>query len=253
LITSGGGFSLTYSQPSWQKTVVSNYFKKVDNTVLEPYQEQGGIEVYIDDDYGGTSLALFPYYFVNSNRGYPDVSLFGHNYLVVYNTSLHSVDGTSASAPTFAGMVTLLNYNRLQAGQSKMGFMNPFLYSYANDFVHDILSGNNSCTAIYNATYSPSHSATYIATCCAEGFSATNGWDPATGLGSVDYDKMLVAALKAGTSSGDSNNDSLSTGAIVGIAIGAAVVVGLIFAGLAYAFGWFCFAGKSGALLENQV
>ena len=35
-----------------------------------------------------------------SNRGYPDISVFGHNYLVIDEGHPISVDGTSASAPT---------------------------------------------------------------------------------------------------------------------------------------------------------
>jgi len=39
-----------------------------------------------------------------------------------------SLDGTSASAPIFAGVVTLLNDARLNAGKSPLGFLNPMLY-----------------------------------------------------------------------------------------------------------------------------
>jgi hypothetical protein len=41
-----------------------------------------------------------------SGRGYPDVSLLGHNYIVVLNSSFYKESGTSASAPVFAGTWT---------------------------------------------------------------------------------------------------------------------------------------------------
>ena len=40
----------------------------------------------------------------------------------------------SASAPAFAGMVSLLNEARLKAGKPTMGFLNPFLYANPDAF-----------------------------------------------------------------------------------------------------------------------
>ena len=42
--------------------------------------------------------------------------------------------GTSASAPTFAAMVSLLNEARLKQGRPAMGFINPFLYEHSAAF-----------------------------------------------------------------------------------------------------------------------
>lgn len=36
--------------------------------------------------------------------------------------------GTSASAPAFAGMISLINEALLQKGGKQLGFLNPFLY-----------------------------------------------------------------------------------------------------------------------------
>jgi len=41
----------------------------------------------------------------------------------------------------------------------------------------DIIKGNNKCTAMGLV-------------CCAQGFSAGEGWDPVTGLGSVNFTHM---------------------------------------------------------------
>ncbi len=51
---------------------------------------------------------LQPYY-NPSMRGYPDVSALGHGYLVVLANTLAVVDGSSASAPVFAGLIGLVN------------------------------------------------------------------------------------------------------------------------------------------------
>lgn len=72
---------------------------------------------------------------------------------------VESVGGTSASSPTFAAIVTLLNDARIASGKSPLGFLNPLLYSiglpgmvlsiYVIIFVKsqqgfvDILAGNN--------------------------------------------------------------------------------------------------------------
>lgn len=52
------------------------------------------------------------------------------------------VGGTSASAPAFAAMVSLLNEARLNAGKKQMGFLNPFLYANADAFT-DVTEGFN--------------------------------------------------------------------------------------------------------------
>jgi tripeptidyl-peptidase-1 len=42
-------------------------------------------------------------------RGYPDIALSGKSYAVIIGGKTYSVSGTSASAPVFAGMVSLVN------------------------------------------------------------------------------------------------------------------------------------------------
>lgn len=106
-----------------------------------------------------------------AGRGYPDVSLLGSNYIVVAGQYAQSVSGTSASAPVFAAMVSLVNAARKRAGKPSLGWINPALYQLSSEFVHDITSGNNMCTELQP--------------CCSQGFYAAPGWDPVTGLGSV--------------------------------------------------------------------
>jgi tripeptidyl-peptidase-1 len=156
VITTGGGFSVLFEQPSYQSSAVSGYFSSL-STEEQPV---AGYEA--------------------SNRGYPDVSMLGYNYEVVIAGKTYAVSGTSASAPVFAGVVSLVNAARLDAGKSALGFLNPSLYSSSLSGVYnDITEGHNKCTA--------------GRVCCDEGFSASQGWDPVTGFGSVDYGKFYDA------------------------------------------------------------
>ena len=68
-----------------------------------------------------------------------------------------------------------------------IGWLNPLLYKHADQIAHDITSGSNFCTAGY--PQSSAHNATL--TRCNQGFYPSIGWDPVTGLGSINFAKML--------------------------------------------------------------
>ena len=160
VITSGGGFSEYYEQPSFQKAAVARYFATVKGTTKSP---SAGFNA--------------------SKRGYPDVSLAGASYRVVIGGRIFNLYGTSASAPAVAGFFSNINAARMAAGKGSVGWINPALYANSSTFVNDITSGNNRCGGLdSNQRY----------TCCTEGFFATSGWDPTTGLGSIDYRRMSI-------------------------------------------------------------
>jgi hypothetical protein len=73
--------------------------------------------------------------------------------------------------------VSLVNSERSQYGLPSIGFLNPALYSpnYTNYF-NDVTSGNNNCCAYPDEKV-----------CCDAGFTATEGWDPVTGWGSISF------------------------------------------------------------------
>merc|ERR1712166_483128 len=155
-ITTGGGFSRIRPQPKWQASAVAEYFR--------------------------TARKAAPGYDMTM-RGFPDVALGANNYeLVVGGKNVYG-SGTSASAPVFAGFVSLVNSARLAAGKPALGFLNPALYAAnARSIYNDVTSGENNCAAEnYNST---------TETCCKEGFYAAQGWDPLTGWGSVDFAKF---------------------------------------------------------------
>jgi hypothetical protein len=56
-----------------------------------------------------------------NGRVYPDVTMLGHNVMVVLDDELTPIDGTSASAPNFAAVVSLLNDARARQNKSTMG------------------------------------------------------------------------------------------------------------------------------------
>ncbi|KAH9855352.1 peptidase S8/S53 domain-containing protein [Lenzites betulinus] len=150
---SAGGFSNIFARLDYQKDAIDTYLKQIGNMNASLFNATG--------------------------RGYPDVSAQGINFLVTVAGEQKSVSGTSASSPTFAAVIALLNDKRLNAGQSSLGFLNPFLYSNGVAALNDITSGSN-----------PG--------CGTEGFPALTGWDAVTGLGTPDYNKLL-AAVGGGT------------------------------------------------------
>ena len=116
----------------------------------------------------------------DGKRDVPDVSLSAaqHDGYMLYNAwagGLFSAGGTSFATPSFAGLVALIN----QKMGVPQGLINPTLYALAAKqtaggatVFHDITTGNNSVPGL-------------------TGFSATTGYDLASGLGSVDAAKLV--------------------------------------------------------------
>ncbi len=142
----GGGASVVYSKPSWQ----------------------AGKGVPAD-----------------GKRDVPDVALNAsvHDaYLIYMGGYFYLVGGTSASTPSFAGLMALA----AQHTAARLGNVNPALYSFATRqagggaaVFHDVTTGNNSVPG-------------------ATGYNATAGYDLASGLGSVDA-ALLVNNWSAAT------------------------------------------------------
>ncbi len=147
LWASGGGQSTVYAKPSWQVCV--------------------GVPA-------------------SNSRFVPDVALTaaGHDgYLVVQGhtstvSGLGAVGGTSASSPSFAGLMALVN----QKTATSWGNANTKFYALANaqytgapgavTMFHDVTSGNNSVPGV-------------------TGFSCGTGYDAVTGVGTVDANAMV--------------------------------------------------------------
>jgi tripeptidyl-peptidase-1 len=147
---SGGGFSNTFGIPDFQAAAVSAY-KANFSSVLPPSKLWN-----------------------NTGRGYPDVSALGgpvDGYCVNQGRDgFAGVAGTSAACPVTAAVFAKLNDLRSSAGSPALGFLNPWIYKNADAF-NDVTSGVN------NGGHK-------------HGFTATKGWDPATGVGTPDFEKL---------------------------------------------------------------
>ncbi|KAL2069566.1 hypothetical protein VTL71DRAFT_14245 [Oculimacula yallundae] len=161
--SSGGGFSNVYPAPDYQRKALKTYFSSHN----PPYDSYAAFGTFHNPGdvaaNGGLYNAL--------GRGIPDVSANGDNITIVYQGQKALAAGSSASAPMFAAIINRINEERLAVGKSTVGFINPVLYANPG-ILSDINKGNN-----------PG--------CGTEGFSAVKGWDPASGLGTPNYPKML--------------------------------------------------------------
>ena len=150
---SGGGFSNVFPRPSYQNYAVEKYLKS--GSQIPP-----------------------AWYFNRNGRGYPDISAACDYFWIVDNLQLEAVYGTSASTPTVAGIISLLNDARLQNNKSTLGFLNPFLYQNSAA-MYDVTTGHNEGCLPGDI-----------------GFYASTGWDPVTGCGTPNFSAMVNAALK---------------------------------------------------------
>ena len=155
--SSGGGFSNIYPIPSYQQDTLDNYFSSSD-----PGYKSYGLNETI-----GSNGGLYN----RQGRGYPDIAAVGEQIAMFTSGSFFANGGTSASAPIVASVFNLINEERIAAGKSPVGFVNPVLYKNPQA-LNDITNGTN-----------PG--------CGSKGFSAVQGWDPVTGLGTPNYPKML--------------------------------------------------------------
>ena len=130
-------------------------------------------------------------------RAYPDVSALAHNIGVHDGIS----GGTSAAAPMFAGMMSLVNDILSSQGKPLLGWLAPKLYhvhTHHPDAFLDTTTGSNRCIGQSSAA----------TMCCAEGFSAAAGWDPATGLGTPNWPVLArhLIELQGGNASEEAMN-----------------------------------------------
>ncbi|KAJ7731300.1 family S53 protease-like protein [Mycena maculata] len=149
----GGGFSDIFPTAFYQTAQVAEFLKTVP--------------------------ANFPGTFNKTGRGYPDAAVQGWNFEIVVGGETGLVGGTSASSPTFAGMIALINDRLIAAGKPVLGFLNPFLYSHPKAFT-DITIGHNSG---------------FVCPASSVAFNAAVGWDPLTGSGTPILPSLLAAAL----------------------------------------------------------
>ncbi len=125
-------------------------------------------------------------------RDVPDISASaaGHDaYYITLQGANGGVAGTSASAPSMAGVVALLNQYLVTSGAQKrpgLGNINPQLYRLAQiapTAFHDITAGD---------IVVPCWQGTPDCLTGTFGFEAATGYDLATGLGSIDAHELVT-------------------------------------------------------------
>jgi len=180
LLGGGGGKSILFTKPTWQTGV--------------PGIPQDG-QRDVPDISLSASVAHDPYLVCTqvqlaSNPTGPFVGSCGNGFRIADGTAVDNQDltafgGTSLGAPSFAGVLALIE----QKLGSQQGLINKALYSiasnattYASAF-HDITLGNNAmpCSGGNGCVNG------------VVGYNAGTGYDQATGLGSIDANNLATA------------------------------------------------------------
>jgi subtilase family serine protease len=160
LSATGGGRSALYTKPAWQAAngVPNDNARDVPDLAISASSDHDG---YLICSAGSCT-----------------------NGFRASDGTLNIAGGTSVSAPSFAGIVVLIN----QKMNGKQGNINPALYqlySVAPDAFHDITQGGNQVPCVAG---SPNcQNSGFL------GYTAGPGYDLATGLGSIDAFKLLTA------------------------------------------------------------
>jgi subtilase family serine protease len=163
LSATGGGKSTLYSKPLWQAGtgVPADGMRDVPDVSLSASADHDGYLVCLEGSCGSGATGSYSAA-VSAN------SIYG---------------GTSVSTPIFAGIMALIN----QKTGTTQGNANPILYSLAAtspSAFHDITAGNNIVSCRSGSTNCTSGKL---------GYSATTGYDQATGLGSMDATALATA------------------------------------------------------------
>jgi Pro-kumamolisin, activation domain len=169
---SGGGASTFFTKPAWQTSpgVPSDGKRDMPDLALNSSADHDGY-LFCSED-GGNGMIV-----TSCTSGFRDGS----------GGTLSVVGGTSAAAPTFGGIVALLNQHLSTSG---LGNVNSTLYSLAvsNPGVfHDVTVGNNIVPCTSGTKSCPATAPFQF------GFNAGTGYDQVTGLGSVDANALAIA------------------------------------------------------------
>lgn len=172
IAASGGGASIYFGKPTWQTgTGVPNDSKRdVPDLALSTSPNHDGYLFCSEDGPGNTIVATCTSGFRTGSGG--DLTVVG---------------GTSAAAPTFSAILTLIEQ---YLGSSGLANINPNLYSLAASnpsAFHDTTTGNNIVPCTSGTTGCP------VTTPFQYGFTAGTGYDQVTGLGSVDANALALA------------------------------------------------------------
>ena len=190
LSATGGGKSALFPKPTWQTTLTPADSKR-DVPDISIYGSAGTSAgapgyLYCTSDSSNWSTGQL----ASCNSGFRDSTSTPPGDLTV-------AGGTSFGAPVFAGMLALIN--QMKGYNTGSGNINPSLYTMATsgasysagNIFHDIVTGNNECTA--GATYCSSTSGSTT------NYNTAAGYDLVTGLGSIDLANLATAWTASGS------------------------------------------------------
>lgn len=185
LSSSGGGVSKIFAKPSWQAGtgVPADGHRDVPDVAFPANVTE---HAYLTCDADGPCTSGNKSFTLSSNKSIADGG---------------GVGGTSAAAPSFAGMLAIVEQSN---GGKALGNINPSLYalaagSSAGTIFHDITTGSNSVACTIG---------TVDCTTGTLGYNATTGYDLVTGLGSIAIPALRTALQTVSATS--SNTVTLS-------------------------------------------
>jgi subtilase family serine protease len=158
IAATGGGVSLLFTKPAWQTG---------ENVPNDGFRDTPDVSLAASPDHDGFLMC----------SGGDCVTGFRNT-----DTTLDVVGGTSVGAPSFAGIIALLN----QHTGTIQGNINLILYPLAaatTNVFHDITTGGNKVPCTLGSTDCPTGGTI--------GYSAGVGYDQATGLGTVDAANLV--------------------------------------------------------------
>jgi len=212
IVAGSGGASSVYAKPKWQMGV--------NGVPNDNHRDQPDVSLFASPGFEGSG-----YLFCQADlTGVPSCNLSEAAY------TFHIIGGTSASAPAFAGMMALVNqYAAAHGGTSRQGNANMTLYALAKKsgasctsspteaagcIFNDVAAGNvhypagaasdsvackggtANCSATVATTngvlVDPAHTTT-------EAWTASAGYDRATGLGTLNANNLAAAWASAST------------------------------------------------------
>jgi subtilase family serine protease len=160
----GGGASAFFAKPAWQLVNTTG----MGNTPNDDSRDVPDIAFNAAANHDG--------YIICSQGSCTNGFLSSSNTLDVFG-------GTSFVAPTFAGLVAVVEQKLGGTANVGIGNVNPILYGLANgptysSIFHDITSGNNSVPCSQGTPNCPNGGSI--------GYNAVPGYDQASGLGTID-------------------------------------------------------------------
>jgi hypothetical protein len=166
LAAGGGGFSTFFSKPSWQTGVgvpAANH-RYVPDIALNASPFHDAYLICSQDYYNSAGDSGV----TTCVNGFRDSS-----------GDLAAIGGTSAAAPSFAGVLAIIN----QGTKGSQGNANTTLYTISPSHptaFHDVTTGNNIVPCTQGSPSCPATAPFQF------GYSAGTGYDEVTGLGSID-------------------------------------------------------------------